>query len=158
MGGQVLHDQHSSARTLVPEDAYQHQSEPEARMACQWRFPDAYRRTGEDCVWDGAIQTPDGLYVVGPGVENPEMRTVNLEGSEITVIIETANNRLSGATFDMWGLTFLLSLHPEERTMKDGKHLMGRNGMDHKFQTLDRKGRPVLSHVLTYDYNEEKSV
>jgi hypothetical protein len=52
----------------------------------------------------------------------------------------------------MWGLTFLLSLHPEERTMKDGKHLMGRNGMNHNFQTHDRKGRRVLSHVLKYEY------
>ena len=91
-----------------------------------------------------------GLYVLG--FEKPEQRTVNLEESEITIVIETENQRLSGATFDMWGLTFLLSLHAEERAMKDGRRLIGRNGMDHKFQTHDDKGRLVLSHVLKYQY------
>jgi len=91
-----------------------------------------------------------GLYVVGS--EKPEQRTVNLEESEITIVIETANERLSGATFNMWGLIFLLNLHPEERTMKHGGRLIGRSGMDHKFQTHDDKGRLVLSHVLKYEY------
>ena len=77
---------------------------------------------------------------------------MNLEESEITIVIETANERLSGATFDMWGLTFLLNLHHEERSMKNGGHLIGRNGMDHKFQTHDDKRRLVLWHVLKYEY------
>lgn len=96
------------------------------------------------------FKRPKGLYVVGS--EKPEQRTVNLAESEITIIIETANERLSGATFDMWGLTFMLSLHSEERTMKNGRSLIGRNGMEHRFQTHDDKGRPVLSHVLKYEY------
>jgi len=36
--------------------------------------------------------------------------------------------------------------------MKECKRLMGKNGMDHKFQTRDNKGRLVLSHVMKYEY------
>jgi len=50
------------------------------------------------------FKRPMGLYLIVS--EEPEQRAVNLGDSEMTLVIETANERLSGATFDMWGLTF----------------------------------------------------
>lgn len=92
---------------------------------------------------------PLGLYLIVS--DHPEQRTIDLIEGEITVQTETVNNRLSGARFDMWGLTFLLNLYPDELKVSGGR-LMGRGGMAHKFQTHNDKGRLVLSHVLTYTY------
>ena len=101
------------------------------------------------------FKPPMGLYVWVS--DEPEQSTVNLMEGEITVQTETSNNRLSGASFDMWGMKFLLNLHPEERTAKNGGRLMGRGGMDCNFRTYDDKRRLVLSHVLKFAYDHRSS-
>ena len=95
------------------------------------------------------FKRPLGLYLIVS--DQPEQRTIDLMEGEITIQTETMNDRLSGARFNMWGLTYLLNLYPDELKVNGGQ-LLGRGGMDHKFQTNDDKRRWVLSHVLKYEY------
>ena len=95
------------------------------------------------------FKRPLGLYLIVS--DKPEERTIDLIEGKISIQTHTVNDRLSGATFDMWGMIYLLNLYPDELKVNGGK-LLGRGGMDYKFHTHDDRGRLVLSHVLTYTY------
>ena len=95
---------------------------------------------------------PKGLYMMAM-----EGHNLNLMGGRINITTQSMNDKLAGAKFELWGMPFFLNLVPEPIQVNHGKgHLLGR-GMKHWFNTRDRKGRMVKSHLMTYRYDKETS-
>lgn len=91
------------------------------------------------------FKPPMGLY---RAAERGKEYTFTGDGMHIET--RGLNDKLCGATFDLWGLPYILHLIQQPLMMDDQILIRG----EHKqwFNTRDRRGREVHSHLMTFTY------